>query len=138
MKVSLHRKNDETWLEGINPKGHTAQIDGTPAADGSKKGASPMELFLMSLAGCSSMDVIGILKKQRQVIEEYSVEVSGVRALDQTPSVFTDIHLKFILKGDIKPQKVEKAIKMSMDTYCSVSMMVKATVNVTTAFEIVS
>ena len=136
MKVTLHRKNDQTWLEGVNEKGLTTNIDGTSAKDGTKKGASPMELFLMSLAGCSSMDVIGILKKQRQIIEDYKVEVSGVRALDQIPSVFTDIHLKFILKGAIKPKKVEKAIKMSMDTYCSVSMMVKATVNVTTEFEI--
>lgn len=96
---------------------------------------SPMELVLVSVAGCSSIDIVEILKKQRQDLEDLQVKVDGQR-VDAIPAVFESIHLHFIFKGDLQKEKVERAIDLSMNKYCSVSHMLKPNVNITTSFDI--
>jgi len=103
-----------------------------------KQGARPMEMMLLGVAGCSSYDVVGILKKTRQDIEDVSVDVSAERA-DTVPAVFTKIHIKFTVSGrNIKEKHVERAVALSADEYCSASIMFKnAGIEVTHSYEIV-
>lgn len=103
-----------------------------------KQGARPMEMMLLGVAGCSSYDVVGILKKTRQDVEDVSVEVSAERA-DTVPAVFTKIHIKFTVSGrNIKEKQVARAVQLSADEYCSASIMFKnAGIEVTHSYEIV-
>ncbi len=112
-----------------NAAGATGVIDGPPDLGGENAGLRPMETLLAALAGCSSMDVIKILKKQRQRLERLEVEVDAVRA-DAVPAVFTKIHLRFKAHGAVDLQKLEKAVALSVEKYCSVSKMLQATVEI--------
>ena len=132
-------KASVTWQEsnafmGISPSGHQVQID----AD-KEKGASPMELILLGLGGCASYDVVGILQKARQEVQDVRCELTANRA-DTIPAVYTDIHMHFVVTGqDIKEKQVEKAIKLSAEKYCSASrMLVEAGVIITHDFEIIA
>lgn len=128
-KIELKQLSDYKF-ECVNAIGKTAIIDGPESIGGSDDGVRPMEMILMGLGGCSSFDVQRILKKQRVPIEDLKITVDGTRA-DETPSVFTDIVVTFTAKGNVPEKKLQKAIELSMDKYCSVSKMLGATVNIT-------
>lgn len=136
MKITLNRNNEAVHLVGTNERGLTASIDGSEKIGGENLGPSPMELVLMAAGGCSSMDVLSILKKMKQEVKSYVVEVDGDRDTDAVPAVFTSIHIKFILEGDLDETKVAKAIDLSMDKYCSVTHMLRSTVDISSSFEI--
>lgn len=123
MKVSLKRINDNYLFETKNERGDIVLLDNKSEAD--PKGSSPMDLILRGIAGCSSIDVVMILKKQNHELEDLQVEVEGFREDGAIPNVFKKIHLNFILKGDVPAAKVERAVKLSMDKYCSVSKMLE-------------
>lgn len=137
MKIQLKRNTDPFHFEISNAEGHMTETDGSVDIGGQNLGMRPMELFLASLASCSSIDVVYILRKQRQKVEDIRVDVSGERIKDSIPAVFTDIHLHFVLTGVLKPEKVEFAIDRSVTTYCSVSKMIDKVVNITTSYEII-
>ena len=103
-----------------------------------KQGARPLEMMLLGVAGCSSYDVVGILKKTRQNVVDCEVQVNAQRA-DTIPSVFTKIHINFVITGhSIKEKHVERAVHLSADEYCSASIMLKAAgVEVTHSYEII-
>ena len=130
------------WVEGVSFLGetesnHAVLMDGAPEAGGRNLGARPMELVLIGLGGCSAFDVVLILKKQRQEITDCVAEISADRA-DTDPKVFTRIHLHFIVTGkNLKPEQVERAIKLSAEKYCSASIMIGKTAEITHDFEIV-
>lgn len=130
------------WQDGIHftgetESGHAVQIDGAPDIGGKNLGPRPMELILLGLGGCSSIDVILILQKSRQEITDCVVEIDAARATED-PKVFTDIHLHFIVTGkNLKAQQVERAINLSAEKYCSASIMLRSTVNITHDFEII-
>lgn len=113
-----------------NDSGAKSVIDGPADMGGENAGLRPMETLLSALAGCSSMDVIHILKKQRQELDKLEVEVVGDRA-DAVPAVFTKIHLRFLAHGKLDAAKVAKAVELSMEKYCSVSKMLQPTVEIT-------
>ena len=94
-----------------------------------------MELLLAGLASCTSIDIVLILQKQKQVIDDYRVEISGERG-EGVPSVFTDIHLHFVLKGQLEENKVKRAIDLSLEKYCSAAAMLNKTATITADFEI--
>lgn len=120
-------------FKATSGSGHTALMDGDKA-----NGASPMEMVLMAVGSCSSVDVVSILKKAKQQVTRCEVAIEGKRA-DSVPAVFTDIHLHFIVHGtDVSPTHVERAVKLSADKYCSVSIMLSAGVNITHSFEVVA
>lgn len=123
MKISLKRINDNYLFETKNENGQVVLLDNKSEAE--PKGSSPMDLILRGIAGCSSIDVVMILKKQNHELEDLQVEVDGYREDGAIPNVFKKIHLDFILKGDIPPAKVERAVKLSMDKYCSVAKMLE-------------
>jgi putative redox protein len=130
------------WVEqvsflGETESGHAVLMDGAPAAGGRNLGPRPMEMLLLGAGGCTSFDVISILKKSRQAVADCYVELNAERA-EEDPKVFTKIHMHFVVTGkDIKPEVVERAIKLSAEKYCSASIMLGKTANITHDFEIV-
>ena len=124
-------------FEAKNEKGLPINFDALAKYGGEETAPTPMETVLASLAGCTSFDVINILKKKRQNITSYSVETEAERR-DEPPEVFTKIHINYIVKGrNISKEAVEKAIQLSNDKYCSVGAMLKKTAEITTSYEII-
>jgi putative redox protein len=126
-----------TWIQdrrfvGRASSGHAIVVDGSVE----KVGPSPMELVLIGLVGCTAYDVIGILQKKRQVVASLEVSARGERA-DDPPRVYTAIEVEYVVRGrDIKPKAVEDAIRLSKETYCSASIMLGKTANITTRYRI--
>ena len=137
MKIELTRADDAYNFISTSEEGHKVTTYGSVAIGGKNKGMRPMEMVLSALASCSSIDVVMILKKQRQTLDDIQVTVTGNRATDQVPAVFTDIHIHFKLYGTIKPKKAEQAVVGSMEKYCSVSKMLESTVKITHSHEII-
>ena len=124
-------------FEAKNEKGLSVNFDAPVKYGGEETALTPMETVLASLAGCTSFDVVSILKKKRQNISDYSIETEAERT-DEPPEVFTKIHIKYIVKGkNISKEAVEKAIQLSHDKYCSVGAMLKKTAEITTSYEII-
>lgn len=130
------------WVEQVSFLGetesnHAVLMDGSPAAGGRNLGPRPMEMLLLGAGGCTSFDVIAILKKSRQSVSDCYVALEAERS-ETIPNVFTKIHMHFVVKGkNIKPEAVEKAIKLSADKYCSASIMLGATAEMTHDFEVI-
>ena len=117
---------------------HWVAMDGSPTFGGSNAGSSPKELLLMALGGCTAMDVIPILHKKRAPVENVEIRVVG-NVREEHPQVFTDIHVEYIIRGNgINPDDVERAIELSTTKYCSVSAMLRGSVNITHSFRIES
>jgi putative redox protein len=130
------------WIDGMlmvgkSHSGHSITMDGPPEIGGNNLGVRPMEMLLLGVAGCTMIDVVTTLKKMRQDLTNCETKLSAERA-DEHPKVFTDIHIQFIVKGqDLAPKKVEKAITVSAEKYCSASIMLGKTASITHDFEIV-
>jgi putative redox protein len=122
---------------GESGSGHAIVMDGAPEHGGRNLGIRPMEMLLLGLAGCTAFDVVMILNKSRQDIVDCEVLVDSDRA-DEVPKVFTRIHIHFVVSGnDLDAAKVEKAVNLSAEKYCSASKMLSATAEITHDFEIV-
>lgn len=133
-KVTLNRIDDHMNFEAVGANGKSVLFDASPKIGGKDNGVSPMDSLLMAAAACSSIDVVLILKKMKQQIDDYQVEVEADRVSDGEASKYETIHLHFILKGDIKEKKLEKAIQMSLDKYCSVSKILAHSAKITSSF----
>ncbi len=126
MKVELKRVNNAVHFEASAPSSTVkVQIDGSPDIGGLGLGVRPMEMVLMALASCSSLDLVSILKKQKQDLQDFSVSVEGERR-EQIPTVFTKIHMTFTLKGTIDQDKANRAAELAVKKYCSVHDMLAA------------
>lgn len=122
---------------GQSESGHTVVMDGAPEAGGRNLGVRPMEMLLMGLGGCSAFDVVMILRKSRQQITDCVADLDATRA-DTDPKVFTRIHVHFTVTGkSLDPKRVEQAVKLSAEKYCSASIMLGKTAEITHDFEIV-
>ena len=130
------------WVDGMlmvgkSHSGHSITMDGPPEIGGENLGVRPMEMLLLGVAGCTMIDVVSTLKKMRQDLIQCETKVNAERANDH-PKVFTDIHIQFVIKGkDLDQNKVEKAITLSAEKYCSASIMLGKTASITHDFEIV-
>jgi putative redox protein len=131
MKINLKRLNDHFNLEATNEEGNSILIDGSPDIGGHGKGMRPMQLLLAAVGGCSAIDVILILKKQKQIIESFEIEVDGERENIEDYSLFREIVLHFKIKGQVDLKKAEKAVQLSIEKYCSVSKTLEPTANIT-------
>ena len=132
-RVSL---TGELTFTGESGSGHKVIIDSATDVGGLDSGPRPMELILLGLGGCTSIDVVMIMRKARQQISDCVVEIEAERA-DEVPKVFTRIHLHYILKGvDLSERHVERAISLSAEKYCSVSRMLEKTAVITHDYEI--
>lgn len=133
MKAQVKWLGEELFL-GTSESNHTLLLD----ANAGNLAPSPLEAVLISLGGCSSVDVVSILQKARQNISGCLVEISGNR-VDTVPKLFSDIHLHFVITGiDIKEKHVERAVALSADKYCSVALMLSGKVKITHDFSIVA
>ena len=121
MKITLDRVNENFHFQLKNERGHIVDVDNRAEFGGNDLGASPMELVLMGVAGCSSIDMISILKKQRQEVLDFRISVEGERVKedDTERSPFRKVHIHYFFKGNLDPAKVERAVKLSMEKYCS-------------------
>ncbi len=139
MQVKINRVDDAFHFEALgsapNIKIH---IDGALAIGGNNQGVRPMELLLMGLGSCSAFDLLIILKKQRQIVDDIQITVDGVRNEHQVPSVFTHIHIHFALKGRLEQDKVSKACELAVTKYCSVHDMLVKTASITYDFSILN
>lgn len=127
----------EVSFTGETETGHTVAMDGPPDAGGRNLGPRPMELVLIGTGGCTSFDVVHILKKARQQITDCVAEIEAERAATD-PKVFTRIHFHFVVTGkNLKPEQVARAIDLSAEKYCSASIMLGKTAVITHDFEIV-
>ncbi|MDC0182208.1 OsmC family protein [Candidatus Thioglobus sp.] len=129
------------WVDGMlmvgkSHSGHSITMDGPPEIGGDNLGVRPMEMLLLGVAGCTMIDVVTTLKKMRQELTHCETKVNAERA-DDHPKVFTDIHIQFLVKGkDLDSKKVEKAITLSAEKYCSASIMLGKTASISHDFEI--
>ncbi len=119
-----------------NEDGNSISMDGSPEIGGENLGVRPMQLMLMGIAGCSSIDLVLFLKKMRQPLEDIKVSVSATRREGEVPSLFETITVDYQLFGDLSPAKAEKAIKMSLDQYCSVAKIIEHTAEIKYTFSI--
>ena len=130
------------WVEqvsflGETESGHAVLMDGPPDGGGRNLGPRPMEMVLLGTGGCTTYDVIHILKKGRQQVTDCVVEIQAERAAED-PKVFTKIHFHFVVTGrELKTEQVERAIKLSAEKYCSASIMLGKSADITHDFEIV-
>jgi putative redox protein len=138
MQVEMHRVDGDFHFAALGSDKVAVHIDAAAAVGGTHQGARPMELILMGLGGCSAIDIILILKKARQVVEDLKIVVEGDREDGATPAPFVNLRLKYIFKGNLKPEKIEQAIKLSMEKYCSVTVMLEKSANIIWSYEIVS
>ncbi|WP_184035973.1 OsmC family protein [Chitinivorax tropicus] len=131
------------WVEGVSflgetQSGHAVLMDGPPEGGGRNLGPRPMEMVLLGTGGCTSYDVIHILKKGRHEVSDCHVEIEADRA-DSDPKVFTRIHFHFVVKGKgLKEEVVKRAIELSAEKYCSASIMLGKTADITHDFEIIA
>lgn len=132
----MKRVNDKVHFRAYNTSGNIVSMDGSPGIGGENLGVRPMENLLMAFAGCSSIDIVTMLKKMRQNLVDLDVEVEGFREEGAIPAVFVRMHIHYILTGDLKKEKVEQAIDMSLGKYCSVSKMLEKSAEITSSYEI--
>mgnify|MGYP006342797585 FL=1 len=130
MKVTLNRLNDNFHFELKNERGHIVNVDSRPEFGGNDMGPSPMELVLMGVAGCSAIDMISILKKQRQEITSFKADVEGERVQVGDAKPFKEITVVFSLEGVINEDKAARAAQLSFDKYCSVSKTIEPTATI--------
>ena len=130
MNVSLKRINDDYLFEATNSNGMSVRLDNKSKKMGQVQGVSPMELLLMGVAGCSSIDIVAILNKQKINPRVLKMEVQGHRDENQVPALFYQIDINIYLEGDFSAEKAKRAAQLSFDKYCSVSKTLEPTAKI--------
>jgi putative redox protein len=127
---------ENVCLMAESESGHSLIIDGSPEIGGRNLGVRPMEMILMGLGGCTTMDILTILRKKRQNITDCVIEIDSQRR-DTIPKIFSKIHLHFIITGDnLNEKHVQQAVQLAAEKYCSVSEMLKHSVEISYDYEI--
>ncbi|WP_410221041.1 OsmC family protein [Pedobacter sp.] len=131
MEINLTRKSGKFNFEAINEQGHTVLLDGKPAIGGEGKGFRPMEMLLVGLGGCSGIDVVNVLTKQREPLNDIKIHIKATRKEEEMPPIFDVIDIRFDLFGEVSEEKVKRVLQMTFDKYCSVSNILgrSATIN---------
>jgi len=130
------------WVEqrtflGESGSGHTVVMDGAPEAGGRDLGVRPMEMLLLGLGGCTAFDVIDILQRGREPVDDLAIEIEGERS-DEIPKIFKKINVRYIVTGTgLSPEKVDRAVKLSAEKYCSATIMLGAVAEITHDVKIV-
>ena len=136
MKATVRWAGEASFV-GKTESGHSVLMDGAPEFGGQNRGARPMELLLLGMGGCTAFDVVLILRKARQNITDCVAQLSAERA-PEDPKVFTRIHVHFVMTGrKLDPKRVEQALKLSAEKYCSASIMFAKTAEITHDLEII-
>jgi putative redox protein len=125
IEINLHRVSGDFGFEAKDANGHTVHMDSSDESGGNNFGVRPMQMLLMGLGGCSAIDIVMILKKQRQTIEDFSIKITGEREQGKEATLWKNANVVFILKGDIDKEKAARACELSMNKYCSVAETLK-------------
>jgi putative redox protein len=136
MKVEIKRVHKAFGMDATNEHGATVKMDCTNTNGENAYGASPMELLLMGIGGCSSIDLEVILTKMHQNIENISATIEAEKEKVEQYNIFKTINIHYIITGDVDAEKVEKAINMSLGTYCSVAKILEKTAKISATFSI--
>lgn len=121
MKIALKRIDDGFNMEAVDEQGHKVLMDSSIENGGKNNGVRPMQMLMMGLGGCSAIDVVIILKKQRQEITDFRIEIEADREKGKEPSLWEKAHIVFHLSGNIDADKAARAVELSMNKYCSVA-----------------
>ncbi|OLY92331.1 putative redox protein [Cnuella takakiae] len=119
--ITLERTQGDYGFEAKDAAGHSVLTDSSSENGGNDAGVRPMQMLLMAMGGCSGIDVVSILKKQRQQIDGFTMQISGEREAGVEPSLWKTVHVVFDIKGNIDPAKAERACQLSIEKYCSVA-----------------
>jgi putative redox protein len=138
IKVEISRIDQDFHMEAVNEAGKKIHMDAGPADGGHELGFRPMQLLLAAFGGCSAIDLIAILRKQREPLHDLKITVTGEREQGVVPALYTEVHAHFRLFGNINPEKAERAVQLSVDKYCSVANTLEKTATVTHSFEIIN
>ncbi|HWY37533.1 MAG TPA: OsmC family protein [Bacteroidia bacterium] len=131
MQIKIKRFDSDYGFEAVNDTGKIIRMDAGHATGGHGQAFSPMQTVLAAIGGCSGIDMISILKKQKQQIESFEMIVDGEREKDAVPAPFTAIHITYHLKGKIDQEKAQRAADLSIEKYCSVSKMLEKSAKIT-------
>ncbi len=121
IEINLQRKHGDFGMEATDANGHIVKMDSSDESGGENFGVRPMQMLLMGLGGCSAIDIVMILKKQRQVVDDFSIKILGEREAGKEPSLWKTVKVVFTLTGNIDKEKAERACDLSMNKYCSVA-----------------
>jgi putative redox protein len=137
IKIEINRIDQDFRMEAVNEKGNAIVMDAGAADGGHDSGMRPMQLLLAAMGGCSAIDLIAILRKQREPLKDLKITVTGEREQGAVPALYTEVHTHFKLFGDINQEKADRAVQLSVEKYCSVAKTLEKTAKVTYSFEIV-
>jgi len=121
MEINLIRKNNKFNFEATNSIGQTVELDAKPEIGGEGSGFRPMEMLLVGLGGCSGIDMVNVLTKQKEPLNDIKIKIKANRKVEEMPPIFDVINIHFDLYGDLNTQKVERALALTFEKYCSVS-----------------
>ena len=138
IKVEINRVDADFRMEAVNDKGNSIIMDAGEADGGHDSGFRPMQLLLAALGGCSAIDLIAILRKQREPLNDVKITVTGEREAGVVPALYTEAHIHFKLFGAVNHDKAERAVALSVDKFCSVAKTLEKTAKVTYSFEIIA
>ena len=125
IEINVNRVEGDCGFEAIDANGHVVKMDTSPETGGVNFGVRPMQLLLMGLGGCSGIDIVMILKKQRQTVDHFSMKIEGERQVGKEPTLWQNVKIVFVLKGAIDQEKAYRACELSMNKYCSVAQTLR-------------
>jgi putative redox protein len=131
MIIDIKKNQGAFHFEANNESGNIVHMDASPAIGGENKGPRPMEMLIMALGGCSGIDIVSILSKQKIEVKDFRIKIDAEREADAIPSLFKKIHMNFFFKGDIDKGKLLRAIDLSLEKYCSVAKTLESTAKIT-------
>ena len=138
IKIELNRLDSDLKMEATDSMGNKVVMDGSSADGGHDEGFRPMQMLLAAMGGCSVIDVVSILKKQREELKDIKITVTGEREKDKVQSLYTEVHAHFKLFGKVDPDKAQRAVALSVGKYCSVVKTLEKTATVTYSVEIIN
>ena len=136
MNINLVRKSGKFNFEAENESGFTVELDAKAAIGGEGKGFRPMEMLLVGLGGCSGIDMVNVLTKQKEPLDDIKIVINATRKDEEMPPIFDEINIHFDLHGDLSTAKVERALALTFEKYCSVSNILGRSAKIKFTYEI--
>ena len=136
MRINIHREGAPYHFVAKSTRGRELHMDEPPESGGTDQGVSPMQMLIMSMGGCSGIDIVMILEKQRQRIDSFDMELDAEREKGVVGSPYVQVHAHYIMTGDIDPGKAQRAVKLSIDKYCGVSNTLRPTAEITASVSV--
>ena len=137
-KIELSRVDENFCMEAVNELGNKIVMDGSPADGGHDGCMRPMQVLLAAMGGCSAVDVVTILRKQREDLKDLKITVTGEREKDKVPALYTEVHAHFKIFGNVDKDRAEKAVALSVGKYCSVAKTLEKSAKITYSVEVIN